>query len=176
MPSFAKASEGKRGLMIDEVIFQVKAGSGGDGSASFRREKYVPKGGPDGGDGGDGGSVILEADENVNTLIWFSGRGFEASSGKRGRKAKKHGEDGKDIVLAVPVGTVVKFKSNNSLRQASTVDGKAGETEFKVIADLDKHGMRYCVARGEEEGMCILNLLQIQRREKQKMERGERNT
>lgn len=159
--------------MIDEVIFTVKAGDGGSGAVTFRREKYVPKGGPDGGDGGDGGSVWLEADENMNTLLWFSGKHkFEAENGKRGMKAKKHGEDGDDIVLKVPVGTIVEeiFRqsgvSQNS-RSASfdktqdkqddaadleSVSAVSSGDDKIVLADLDKHGKRLCVARGGKGG------------------------
>lgn len=94
--------------MIDEVIFSVKGGDGGDGLVHFRREKYVPRGGPDGGNGGNGGSVFLVSDPNLTTLRFFSGKDrFTAQKGRHGGKAKKHGEDGEDISLRVPVGTEV---------------------------------------------------------------------
>jgi GTP-binding protein len=126
--------------MIDEVVFTVRAGDGGDGKLSFRREKYVPRGGPDGGDGGDGGSVYLEADENLNTLCWFAGKDkFEAEAGKPGGKAKRHGEDGEDVVLKVPVGTVVELRDSEI-------------PKFQLLADLTRHGKRVCVARGGKGG------------------------
>jgi len=97
--------------MIDYAKISVKAGDGGGGKISFRREKYAPKGGPDGGDGGDGGSVFLEVDKDLNTLVPFQfQKAFEAESGGRGGGAKKHGKDGLELVLKVPPGTEVKFE------------------------------------------------------------------
>ncbi len=125
--------------MLDEVTFTAKAGDGGNGIVHFRREKYIPKGGPDGGDGGDGGSIFIEADENLNTLIWFSGRDrFEAHRGKHGMGAKKHGEDGEDVTLRVPVGTEVNIQLSNS--------------NLQTLADLDEHGKRVCVVKGGRGG------------------------
>ncbi len=95
--------------MIDYAKIQVKAGDGGNGKISFRREKYVPKGGPDGGDGGDGGSVFLEVDKDLNTLVPYQfNKKFEAERGQGGGGAKKHGKDGQDLVLKVAPGTQVK--------------------------------------------------------------------
>lgn len=116
--------------MIDEVSFSVKAGDGGNGSVSFRREKYAPKGGPDGGDGGNGGSVWLLAQKGINTLSFFSGRDrFEAPDGGRGSKRKRHGENASDITLKVPVGTVVY----------------EGTTQ---LFDLVEDGQKACLAKG----------------------------
>ena len=93
---------------VDEASIKVFAGNGGSGCLSFRREKYVPKGGPDGGDGGDGGSVILEADGNLNTMVDFRfQRSFRAQNGESGRGQNKTGKAGEDLVLKVPVGTTV---------------------------------------------------------------------
>jgi len=119
--------------MIDYAKIFVKAGDGGDGRVSFRREKYVPKGGPDGGDGGDGGSVFFEADKDLNTLTPFQyQKRFGAEKGEPGGGAKKHGKDGEDIFLKVPVGTIIK----------------TGKAE----ADLTKPGQRACMARGGKGG------------------------
>lgn len=116
--------------MIDEVSFSVKAGDGGNGSVSFRREKYAPKGGPDGGDGGNGGSVWLLAQKGINTLSFFSGRDrFEAPDGGKGSKRKRHGENAPDITLKVPVGTVVY----------------EGTTQ---LFDLVEDGQKACLAKG----------------------------
>lgn len=96
-------------MFIDKVQIHVKAGDGGNGSVSFRREKYVAKGGPDGGDGGKGGSIIIKINENVNTLLSFRyNRKFEAKSGGNGSGAKFHGASGDDVIIGVPPGTIIK--------------------------------------------------------------------
>ena len=93
---------------VDEASIKVHAGKGGNGCLSFRREKYIPKGGPDGGDGGDGGSVILVGTEGLNTLIDFRyTRNFKAENGQQGSSAECTGRGGDDLVLQVPVGTTV---------------------------------------------------------------------
>ena len=93
---------------VDEVAITVKAGDGGNGCMSFRREKFIPKGGPDGGDGGDGGSIYLEADPNLNTLVDYRyTRRFNAQRGENGRGSDCTGAKGEDMVLPVPVGTTV---------------------------------------------------------------------
>jgi GTPase len=117
---------------VDEVRTRVVAGNGGQGCVSFRREKYVPKGGPDGGDGGRGGDVILEASERKRTLLDFRYRHeFKASSGSHGRGRDQHGKSGRDRVLEVPPGTLVK-------------DPATGE----VLVDLVEAGQRWVAARG----------------------------
>ena len=94
---------------IDEVKFYVKAGDGGNGCVSFRREKYVPRGGPNGGDGGDGGSVYLETDARKASLIDFRyASHFKAERGHNGSGQDKHGRSGKDYVIKIPPGSVVK--------------------------------------------------------------------
>lgn len=121
---------------VDRVRIYVKAGDGGNGAVSFRREKYVPRGGPDGGDGGDGGFVILRADAGLSTLLRFKHqKKFIAENGQHGRGKKQAGKSGEDLIIDVPVGTVVR-------------DSQTGE----IIADLDKHGMMVCVARGGKGG------------------------
>jgi GTP-binding protein len=95
-------------MFVDEAIIEVKAGNGGAGAVSFRREKYVPKGGPDGGDGGDGGSVIFLADPNKNTLLDFTGRHhWHADSGEPGMGKKMAGSSGRDLTIRVPPGTLI---------------------------------------------------------------------
>src|SRR5687767_14345697 len=95
--------------LVDQARIWIKAGDGGDGLATFRREKYVPRGGPDGGDGGRGGSVLLEVDPRLNTLLRFRyDQRFEAERGGNGGSGRKHGRDGKDLVIKVPPGTVVR--------------------------------------------------------------------
>ena len=122
---------------VDEATIEVAAGKGGDGSASFRREKFIPKGGPDGGDGGRGGSVWAIADRNINTLIDYRyARRHQAPDGERGRGADCYGAGGEDIELRMPVGTVI-------------VDSGTGER----LADLVSHGQRALLARGGKGGL-----------------------
>ena len=91
---------------VDEARFYVKAGDGGNGCVSFRREKYVPKGGPDGGDGGRGGSVFIEANSQLTSLLDFKYRShFKATNGRPGQGARKHGRKGEDSTIMVPVGS-----------------------------------------------------------------------
>jgi len=116
---------------VDQADIYVKAGDGGDGCVSFRREKYVPKGGPDGGDGGDGGDVIIEADENLGTLLDLVSRShYVAPSGRPGAGKNRTGANGEDLVIRVPVGTIV-------------LDRRTG----LVLTDLTQHGQRVVVAR-----------------------------
>ena len=101
---------------LDQAKIYIKAGNGGSGSASFRREKFVEYGGPDGGDGGDGGSIIVQSDRNLNTLIDFRyAQHFKAQHGKPGSKRNKTGANGEDLILKVPLGTQVYEEDNNTL-------------------------------------------------------------
>jgi len=121
---------------VDEAKIYVKAGDGGRGCVSFRREKYVPHGGPDGGDGGHGGNVILKASSQLHTLLDFKYRQhFKAQHGQHGRGKKQTGKDGKDLIIKVPTGTLV-------------LDVQTG----KVLADLTQDGQEVIVARGGRGG------------------------
>ncbi|MFO1462910.1 MAG: GTPase ObgE [bacterium] len=121
---------------IDEVQITVRGGGGGDGCVSFRREKYVPRGGPDGGNGGDGGNVVFEADSGLLTLLDFRYRKiFEAQRGGHGLGANRYGRTGRDEVIRVPVGTVVKDPESD-----------------EVLADLIEPGQRYLAAQGGRGG------------------------
>lgn len=123
-------------MFIDRARIYVKGGTGGDGMSGFRREKYVPKGGPSGGDGGRGGSIVLLADENINTLIDFRyKRKFAAKAGNRGELSNKFGAAAEDIIIKVPMGTLVRDD----------------ETDF-LLADLTEHGQKYVVAKGGRGG------------------------
>jgi GTP-binding protein len=123
-------------VFVDEVGIEVKAGSGGNGAASFRREKYVPRGGPAGGDGGRGGDIILEADSNLSTLLDFRYQHrYFAEPGGHGTGKDMHGKDAVDMVLKVPIGTVA-------------TDSVTGVVE----ADLTKHGQRAIIAHGGRGG------------------------
>ena len=122
---------------IDEAIIQIKAGDGGRGMASFRREKFIPMGGPDGGDGGHGGSVIAIADRNVNTLIDFRfARVHRAKNGEAGRGADQYGKGADDIVLRMPIGTVI-------------TDAVSGAMLF----DLETDGQSAVLAKGGQGGL-----------------------
>jgi GTPase len=122
---------------VDEARIEVIAGDGGNGAVSFRREKYVPRGGPDGGDGGRGGSIHVRADRNINTLIDYRyARIHRAKSGEKGRGADQYGRGAEDIVLRVPVGTVI-------------TDADSGA----VIADLATDGQTAGVAKGGQGGL-----------------------
>jgi GTP-binding protein len=122
---------------LDQAKIYIKAGNGGSGSASFRREKFVEYGGPDGGDGGNGGSVIFEAERNLNTLIDFRyAQHFRAENGYIGTKRKRTGAGGKDLIIKVPVGTQIYEEDNNTL-----------------IYDFTKNKEKYLVAVGGNHGL-----------------------
>ena len=110
---------------LDQAKIFIEAGYGGSGSSSFRREKFIEFGGPDGGDGGDGGSVILVTDPNLNTLVDFRFKQhFKAERGQNGMGKKKTGKSGKDLILKVPIGTQIFEEDNNSLIEDLTIPGK----------------------------------------------------
>jgi len=122
---------------LDQAKIYVKAGDGGSGSASFRREKFIEFGGPDGGDGGDGGSIVFVASKNLNTLIDFRyQQHFKAERGENGKGKKKTGKSGKDLILKVPVGTQIFEEDNNSL-----------------IEDLTKSEQKIIIANGGKGGL-----------------------
>lgn len=126
--------------MFDRVEILVEAGTGGDGAVSFRREKFVPFGGPDGGDGGRGGEVIIMADSSVTSLRLFRrGKLYRAGNGTGGKGKKKHGKKGADLVLRVPVGTIVSDKTRPS--------------DEALMADLEQPGQQVVVARGGKGGL-----------------------
>src|ERR671912_76792 len=103
-------------MFVDEAKIHVKAGDGGNGAVSFRREKYVPKGGPDGGDGGDGGSVIVRADPNADNLAGLTmKKHWKAKGGETGMGAKCAGKNAEDIVLLVPPGTIVRDRDRGNV-------------------------------------------------------------
>jgi len=141
---------------VDEAIIEVHAGKGGDGVASFRREKFVPRGGPDGGDGGRGGSVYAVADRNLNTLIDYRyARIHRARDGENGRGSDQYGKSASDVVLRVPVGTVV-------------TDAETAET----VADLDRDGTRALLAQGGAGGIGNLHFKSSVNRAPRQFTRG----
>lgn len=123
-------------MFVDKATINVRSGKGGNGAVSFRREPYVPQGGPDGGNGGKGGDIVIVSDRNLRTLMDFRyKRKYEAQPGEDGRGRQQFGKDGEDLVIRVPVGTVVK-------------DAASGA----VMADLKVHGQRLIAARGGRGG------------------------
>jgi len=122
---------------LDQAKIYIKAGDGGSGSASFRREKFIEYGGPDGGDGGNGGSIIIQSDRNLNTLIDFRyAQHFKAQHGKPGSKRNKTGANGEDLILKVPLGTQVLEEDNNTL-----------------VYDFTSNKEKYLVASGGKGGL-----------------------
>ena len=123
-------------MFIDKAKIVVSSGKGGDGHVSFRREKYVPAGGPDGGDGGNGGNVIFEIDEGLNTLVDFRHvRKYQAEHGEPGKKKRCTGKTGRDLIIKVPEGTVIREASSG-----------------KVIADMSGNCRRYMILKGGKGG------------------------
>ncbi|OYY94740.1 MAG: GTPase ObgE [Hydrogenophilales bacterium 28-61-23] len=147
---------------IDEVRIDVTAGDGGNGAVSFRREKFIPKGGPDGGDGGRGGSIWVVADRNINTLVEYRfTRHFRARNGEGGRGADCYGRGADDIILRVPVGTVVR-------------EQEAGEDESSILlADLAEDGQRALVAKGGNGGLGNLHFKSSTNRAPRQSTQGE---
>ena len=142
---------------IDEATIQVLAGKGGNGVASFRREKYIPKGGPDGGDGGRGGSIYAVADRNINTLIDYRfARMYRAKNGQNGRGSDRYGKGADDIILRMPIGTLVK-------------DISTGE----IIADLIEHQQKILLAKGGTGGLGNLHFKSSTNRAPRQFTNGE---
>ncbi|HEV7800016.1 MAG TPA: GTPase ObgE, partial [Burkholderiales bacterium] len=142
---------------IDEAVIEVHAGNGGDGVASFRREKFVPRGGPDGGDGGRGGSIFAVAERNINTLIDYRyARIHRAKNGGKGQGADCYGRGAADIVLRFPVGTII-------------TDAETGE----LVADLAHHEARALLAKGGKGGIGNLHFKSSTNRAPRQFTRGE---
>lgn len=126
---------------IDETNIFIRSGKGGDGCVSFRREKFVPRGGPDGGDGGDGGNIYFEADEGINTLLNYRGKKhYYAENGEAGMGSQRNGKSGEDLILKVPVGTIIRHLESN-----------------EVLADLTEHGQKVLLAEGGRGGLGNVN-------------------
>lgn len=123
-------------MIIDYAVVSIKAGKGGDGAVTFRREKYVPKGGPSGGNGGRGGNILIKAKGNLSTLLDFQyKKNYKAQNGENGGNSLKDGKNGKDVILSVPIGTIIK-------------DFETGKT----IHDLDEEGKSFIAAKGGKGG------------------------
>ncbi|HET7672898.1 MAG TPA: GTPase ObgE [Candidatus Saccharimonadales bacterium] len=147
---------GSSQLFVDKVSVKIKAGKGGDGKLSFRHEKFVSRGGPDGGDGGDGGNVVALASNNQNTLANFRyKKEIFADPGKNGEKRKKHGKNGKDLIVKLPVGTVIYGPDD------------------RVLADLTEDGQREIIALGGKGGYGNAHFVSSTRRAPKVAEKGE---
>lgn len=143
-------------MFVDKVQVDIKAGDGGDGKISFRHEKFVDKGGPDGGDGGDGGDVVLRASRNQDTLATFRfQKRLEAESGQPGFKSRKHGKNGQDLIVDVPVGTVV------------------ADLEGAQLADLTEDGQQVIIAQGGKGGFGNAHFTSSIRQAPKLAEKGE---
>ncbi len=141
---------------VDTVTITVIAGKGGDGKLSFRHEKYVDKGGPDGGDGGDGGTVILQANRNVNTLAAFRHKKeVKAEAGRAGDKRRRHGRSAPHLIVEVPIGT------------------QASDSHGKILADLVEDGQRAVVAKGGRGGFGNAHFVSSRRQAPKFAEKGE---
>ncbi len=148
-------------MFVDEVDIHVKAGNGGRGSLSFRREKFVPRGGPDGGDGGKGGSVFLVADPHRNTLVHFRfNPEYQAERGGNGAGNNRHGRNGRDLDIPVPVGTLIHARA-----------AETGELEER--ADLAVVGERYRIAKGGRGGLGNAHFATSTNRAPRKTQPGE---
>ncbi|MCL2756538.1 MAG: GTPase ObgE [Coriobacteriia bacterium] len=149
-------------MFIDQVHIHIKAGDGGAGCMSFRREAYVPKGGPDGGDGGHGGNVILEADASISSLIDYRFKHhFKAARGIHGKGSRMHGADGDDLILKVPLGTVV-YEYNDEK-----------DSRGEMLADLIHDGEQVIAAKGGQGGRGNIHFVTSTRRAPSFAELGE---
>ena len=142
--------------MVDVSLINIKAGKGGDGSASFRREKYIARGGPDGGDGGNGGDVYLVGDKNLRTLDYFAGKQrFGAKPGKDGAKRKQHGHNALDLEIKVPLGTAIWESPTKKmswalelLKNKRSVSPANHAKDLQLLGEITKQGQRLKVAKG----------------------------
>ncbi|MHC2994224.1 MAG: GTPase ObgE [Candidatus Atribacteria bacterium] len=144
-------------MFVDRVKIEIRAGKGGNGAVSFRREKFVPKGGPDGGDGGKGGDIIIEADEKVGTLVeLYNHPRQRAQNGESGRGGNKRGKDGEDLVIKVPLGTVIEDIDRSIM-----------------LGDLVENGQRVVAAKGGQGGLGNFRFKSSIRRRPRFAQKGE---
>src|SRR5262245_55371567 len=149
-------------MFVDEVDIHVEAGNGGRGCLAFRREKFVPRGGPSGGDGGHGGSVFIVASPHTNTLINYRFHPeFTAERGQHGQGSNRTGHTGRDAGLAVPIGTLVYEKTSEAAEP------------YQLLADLAEQGQRVLVARGGRGGLGNARFATSTNRAPRKVQPGE---
>lgn len=141
-------------MFVDHIRIFARAGDGGNGVVSFRREKFVPRGGPDGGDGGDGGSVILEVSPHTDDLRrYFYDPKLIAGNGVHGSGVRKHGKNGKGVVAQVPPGTVVWRCAAASMAEATAMHRAGEDLQLEIVADLTQLGERFVLCEGGKGGM-----------------------
>ena len=158
-------------MFVDEVDIHVTAGDGGRGCLSFRREKFIPRGGPDGGDGGLGGSVYIVAAAHKNTLVDFRYHPkFEAKGGQHGQGSNRTGHSGADLEIAVPVGTLV-FERDRP--EDGTVETSEGNSGNRLCADLTEEGQRLLIAKGGRGGRGNARFVSSTNRAPRRVEPGE---
>ena len=159
-------------MFVDEVDIEIAAGHGGRGAMSFRREKFIPRGGPDGGDGGNGGSVYLVASPHVNTLVNYRFHPKHAARrGGHGSGANRTGAAGADIELDVPIGTLVYAK--RVIDEAQAAEFGDEPEDFEIVADRSEAGQRALIARGGKGGLGNLNFKSSTNRAPRRFTRGE---
>lgn len=143
---------------VDKARIVIKAGDGGDGCASFHREKFVTRGGPDGGDGGRGGNVVFVADSNMDTLLDFKfARFYRAENGEKGRAARSSGKNGQDLIIKVPVGTLVRDVETGAIaadpertrQEENSAARRARRQGQQPLCNAIKTGAALCSARAE---------------------------
>jgi GTPase len=160
-------------LFIDEALISIKAGNGGDGVISFRREKFIARGGPDGGHGGSGGSVYLQADENLDSLQDFTRqRHFKAESGRAGEGSNRTGKSGEELVLKVPLGTMVFHHLGTLPQEPGSSLLQLSENQF--LCDLDQHGDRFLIAKGGRGGKGNISFAHSLNQSPRLAEKGEK--
>jgi len=163
-------------MFVDKAVVKVVAGKGGDGAVSFRHEKFVDKGGPDGGNGGKGGDVIFQADRNQNTLADFRFTPeLKATKGENGAKRKRHGKNGQNLIVKVPVGTQVFSLSSPRTREArgEHSERNAGDPEKRIIADFTEDGQIQVIATGGDGGFGNAHFTSSTRQAPRVAEKGE---
>ena len=144
---------------VDHIRIRCKSGDGGNGAVSFRREKFVPRGGPDGGDGGDGGKVVLIVDENTDNLRSFHyDPKLIAENGAQGQTYKRHGKNGKSAIGRVPPGTVIYKSPAITVTDAVTMERSEEGIELEPVCDLTEHGQEIILLEGGKGGLSLIHI------------------
>lgn len=161
-------------MFVDQIIIEAKAGDGGNGCCSFRREKFVPRGGPDGGDGGKGGDIVLYVDPNVNNLVEFKFQPFlRAKHGQHGMGKQRYGKAAKDEIFKVPVGTIVYRLPDEMLNETlRTSSGLKNVRKLSLVTDLTQPHTKFILCRGGHGGRGNIHFKSAINRAPRKCEKG----